>query len=101
MARLSRVNQKNFGKNLEKFCSALYTVAMDGINIKLHRTARRITQVELAVEMGVHPLTISEWDRAGAMPSWASVGRLAACFGVEPLELFPSYFDFEEDDADA
>lgn len=56
--------------------------------IKELRKKNRLSQTELAKEMGVHQTSVSQWEREDAMPTAEMLFRLAKFFGVTAEHLF-------------
>jgi len=56
-------------------------------DIKRHRRRLGLSQVELAQRLGVHPLTVSRWER-GAVPMPKAAGELLKLWSQQtpPLE---------------
>lgn len=54
------------------------------------RTAKQLTQEQLADLVGVDQATISDLELGrNRNPSWNTVARIAKSLGVEPHDLFP------------
>ena len=56
-----------------------------GERLKELRKASGVTQTALADALGVHPQTVSKWERGVSDPDISQLGDLAAALGV-PLE---------------
>ena len=60
------------------------------MSIRERRTAKGLTQVQLAQVAGVDQTTISDLERGeNTNPSWETVKRISDALGVTPEELFP------------
>ena len=51
------------------------------------RRAADITQEQLANELGVHPMTISNWETGKTVPPGDLLMRLAAMYGVRAEDI--------------
>lgn len=58
-----------------------------GKNVRELRRRLRLTQMELAAEIGVDKAYISTVERAEGNPSARKLARLAAALGVHPADL--------------
>lgn len=58
-----------------------------GVRLHRLRTAKRLTQVQIAAELGVSEQSISAWEQDKARPKMGRTKVLAALLGVEPAEL--------------
>ena len=56
--------------------------------LKKLRKSAGLTQTELADRMGVHPQTISKWERGISQPDISQLAALASALGVSIEELF-------------
>jgi transcriptional regulator with XRE-family HTH domain len=54
------------------------------------RRAKRLTQAQLALKVGVDNITISRWERREFKPSGEHLLKLAEALGVKPETLLPS-----------
>ena len=54
------------------------------------RLAKGIQQKELAIEIGVSPATVSDWEHGRKNPSGERLRKLAEFFDVEPLVILGS-----------
>ena len=63
------------------------TSVLDGSKLKSARILRGLTQVQLAAAIGVHPISISQYERGVIEPSLAAARRLAMALGVPIEEL--------------
>ncbi len=63
--------------------------ASESFGVRLHRlrTIRRLTQVQIAAELGVSEQSISAWEQDKARPKVARIKVLAGLLGVEMTEL--------------
>jgi len=52
------------------------------------RKERGMTQLDLAIKLGVHPATVSEWERGLSLPQPRFRKELARIFGCHPFDLF-------------
>lgn len=61
----------------------------ESFGVRLHRlrTAKRLTQVQIAAELGVSEQSISAWEQDKARPKMGRTKVLAALLGVELAEL--------------
>ncbi|MFN7028182.1 MAG: helix-turn-helix domain-containing protein [Sphingopyxis sp.] len=68
---------------------ALDTAAVESFGDRLHRlrTARRLTQVQIANELGVSEQSISAWEQDKARPKAVRINALAVLLEVEMTEL--------------
>ena len=68
---------------------ALDTAAVESFGDRLHRlrTARRLTQVQIANELGVSEQSISAWEHDNARPKAVRINALADLLEVEKTEL--------------
>jgi len=57
-----------------------------GKRIKTLRLAKGLSQVELAVRLGIGRSTPAQWER-GTLPFASTIPKLARILGVEPEEL--------------
>lgn len=90
-ARNTRVMKKI--KSTGKFNSVLGAVEEDfkqsiGRVIKLHRKIMKLTQSELAKELGVSQTTINQWEIGKYLPSLSVSKVLCDVFNIEPNYLF-------------
>ena len=58
-----------------------------GAAIKQLREARKLTQAELAVEIGVSAKTVSKWETGKGLPDISLLQPLAQALGVSVIEL--------------
>ncbi len=58
-----------------------------GLDLKVYRTARGLSQAALAAAVGVRPLVVARWERGESVPTDAQVEGLAQALDVEPLEV--------------
>ena len=58
-----------------------------GKRIKAHRNLRNITQTQLGEMIGVHYLTILNWEADGSQPSLENIDRLCTALNVSMDEL--------------
>ncbi|MBQ3669435.1 MAG: helix-turn-helix transcriptional regulator, partial [Clostridia bacterium] len=58
-----------------------------GMNIANLRTARRMTQQQLAAAMGVSHQAVSKWETGAALPDLETILNLSRLFGVSMEEL--------------
>ena len=63
------------------------TAAVIGSNIREARTARRWTQKELALKVGVESQTISNLERGVYPPSWRTLRQLSQALELSEEEL--------------
>ena len=61
-----------------------------GQQVAIYRRLAGLTQVKLAKKVRVAPETINRLERGKAMPSIATIQRVATALGVELSELFRS-----------
>ena len=68
---------------------AFDTAAVESFGDRLHRlrTARRLTQVQIANELGVSEQSISAWEQDKARPKAVRINALAVLLEVEMTEL--------------
>jgi transcriptional regulator with XRE-family HTH domain len=59
-----------------------------GQNVALYRRLAGLTQVKLAKKLRVAPETINRLERGKAMPTIATIQKVADALGVELSELF-------------
>ena len=59
----------------------------DPDKLSMIRRERRLTQLALAVRMGVTPGTISRWELGVKTPTIANIGRMAEALEVHPAQL--------------
>ncbi len=61
----------------------------ESFGVRLHRlrTAKRLTQVQIAAQLGVSEQSISAWEQDKARPKMGRTKVLAALLGVELPEL--------------
>lgn len=61
----------------------------ESFGVRLHRlrTAKRLTQVQIAAELGVSEQSISAWEQDKARPKMGRTKMLAALLGVQLAEL--------------
>jgi len=64
---------------------------MIGDNIKRFRKARRLTQTDLALMLGIKQPKISEFERGRRKPNRRMVMALAGFFKVMVLEIDPDF----------
>jgi transcriptional regulator with XRE-family HTH domain len=62
-------------------------VALLGRNVRRIRTAKGLSQEELALDAGMKRSYLSDLERGTRNPSVRALGRLAIALGVEPAEL--------------
>ena len=62
-------------------------VQLLGANVRRLRKARRMTQEQLALEVGMERSYVSDLERGTRNPSVRALGRLAEALGVEPSRL--------------
>lgn len=91
LARNTRVMNKI--KSTGKFNSVLGAVDEGfkqsiGRVIKLHRKILKLTQTELAKELGVSQTTINQWEIGKYLPSLSVSKVLCEMFNIEPNYLF-------------
>ncbi len=55
---------------------------MLGENIRIQRKLRRITQVEMALALGVSKQSVCNWENNNIMPSIQMLVNIASYFGV-------------------
>ena len=55
--------------------------------LRAARRRARLTQQQLADRLGLHPMTVSQWERGLRSPTVATVGRLAAVLRTTPSAL--------------
>lgn len=70
-----------------------------GKNIKKLRTAKNITQEQLASSLHISNQAVSKWEKEQAFPDISLLPMLADCFGVTMDELFgyrPDYLTYKE-----
>jgi transcriptional regulator with XRE-family HTH domain len=61
---------------------------MDGMHtIRELREAGGLTQLELAIQLGVTPATVSNWERGVAEPKVAQLRAIARFFGVNSDDI--------------
>ncbi len=58
------------------------------IQLKRCRTKSRLTQTDLARSLGIHPMTVSAWERGRQEPSVKQLKTLAQLFSVPITEFF-------------
>ena len=63
------------------------TVVKIGDNLKVVRTRRLLTQVQLAEKSGVNQVTIARIERNQVDPRFSTMRRLAKALDVDPTEL--------------
>jgi transcriptional regulator with XRE-family HTH domain len=51
------------------------------------RRAAGLTQAEVARQLGVHPMSVSSWERGVMTPEESKLARLAELYGVAPASL--------------
>lgn len=51
------------------------------------RRAAGLTQAEVARQLGVHPMSVSSWERGVMTPEESRLARLAELYGVPPASL--------------
>ena len=61
-----------------------------GMNIRVERTIRRLTQQIVAGSVGVSPSQLCRWERHGYRGGLACLDRLAQCFGIPITALIES-----------
>ena len=57
------------------------------MNVKRHRTRRKMTQAELAAEVGVHRIYVAQIEAGTKVPSIATLEKLARALRVKPARL--------------
>ncbi len=62
-------------------------VQLLGTNVRRLRKARRMTQEQLALEVGMERSYVSDLERGTRNPSVKALGRLAEALDVEPSRL--------------
>lgn len=65
-------------------------VRLFGENVRRVRTAKGLSQEEVAFEAGMKRSYLSDLERGTRNPSIRALGRLAKALGVEPPELLRS-----------
>ena len=55
--------------------------------IREMREANELTQLELAIKLGVTPTTISNWERGAAEPKVTQLRAIARLFGVNSDDI--------------
>lgn len=61
-----------------------------GERLKLLRKERKLTQEELAANLGVHTSYIGLLERQERVPSLITLDRIAKYFGIKPYDLISS-----------
>lgn len=62
-------------------------VLLLGVNVRLHRKLKGMSQEELALEAGMERSYVSDLERGTRNPSVRALGRLADALGIQPHEL--------------
>lgn len=62
-------------------------VLLLGVNVRLHRKLKGMSQEELALEAGMERSYVSDLERGTRNPSVRALGRLADALGIAPHEL--------------
>jgi transcriptional regulator with XRE-family HTH domain len=62
-------------------------VQLFGNNVRRLRTAKGLSQEELALEAGMKRSYVSDLERGTRNPTVKALGRLAAALDVDPAEL--------------
>jgi transcriptional regulator with XRE-family HTH domain len=60
-----------------------------GQRLKAYRVAADLRQAELAERIGVHPVTVSYWERDLKTPVWHTIASLITVLGVDFLTKPP------------
>lgn len=55
--------------------------------LKRYRDDKQMTQIDLARELGVDPMTISRWERGTRAPRRRDLSRIASITGLQPAEI--------------
>lgn len=69
------------------------TRTLIGSRIKSHRKAKLITQAALAEALDCEVTTIGRYERGDHSPDGEQLVKLAAFFGVSPLDFLPTELD--------
>jgi transcriptional regulator with XRE-family HTH domain len=64
-----------------------------GARIKLHRKSKQVTQAALAEALECEVTTIGRYERGEHSPDGEQLLKLAAFFGVSPLDFLPTDAD--------
>jgi putative transcriptional regulator len=56
-------------------------------NLRRHRIANGLKQIDLAVKLGVEPPTVSRWEKGVALPSEDKIVALAKLFKISTQDL--------------
>ena len=67
-----------------------------GLNIKLARKSKGLTQDELAIKLHIHRSHVSKWERGANSPGAEKVRAIAEALGVPISAIYGDTWDNEE-----